>query len=209
MNVNSRNWVRLFLSTLIVGGLSTSIVGFAVRWNEYKELFAGGEVTEILSILTWLIGVGFIFSLISQMGFFAYLTIHRFGIGIFRSLSLWSSVQSVLIVFVLFDLVYFRYRFFAEEGESILSYLLVSIFVLAYGLVVAYLKARSTKKEAFIPALFFIIVITTVEWFPALRTNEESWLYLMLFPLLICNTYQLLILPKLTTNKKVVKTTSG
>ncbi|MDT2048642.1 KinB-signaling pathway activation protein [Priestia aryabhattai] len=207
--MNSRNWVRLFLSTLIVGGLSTSIVGFAVRWNEYKELFAGGEVTEILSILTWLIGVGFIFSLISQMGFFAYLTIHRFGIGIFRSLSLWSSVQSVLIVFVLFDLVYFRYRFFAEEGESMLGYLLVSIFVLAYGLVVAYLKARSTKKEAFIPALFFIIVITTVEWFPALRTNEESWLYLMLFPLLICNTYQLLILPKLTTNKKVVKTTSG
>ncbi len=207
--MNSRNWVRLFLSTLIVGGLSTSIVGFAVRWNEYKELFAGGEVTEILSILTWLIGVGFIFSLISQMGFFAYLTIHRFGIGIFRSLSLWSSVQSVLIIFVLFDLVYFRYRFFAEEGESILGYLLVSIFVLAYGLVVAYLKARSTKKEAFIPALFFIIVITTVEWFPALRTNEESWLYLMLFPLLICNTYQLLILPKLTTNKKVVKTTSG
>lgn len=207
--MNSRNWVRLFLSTLIVGGLSTSIVGFAVKWNEYKELFAGGEVTEILSILTWLIGVGFIFSLISQMGFFAYLTIHRFGIGIFRSLSLWSSVQSVLIVFVLFDLVYFRYRFFAEEGESMLGYLLVSIFVLAYGLVVAYLKARSTKKEAFIPALFFIIVITTVEWFPALRTNEESWLYLMLFPLLICNTYQLLILPKLTTNKKVVKTTSG
>ncbi|WP_210611384.1 KinB-signaling pathway activation protein [Priestia flexa] len=207
--MNSRNWVRLFLSTLIVGGLSTSIVGFAVRWNEYKELFAGGEVTEILSILTWLIGVGFIFSLISQMGFFAYLTIHRFGIGIFRSLSLWSSVQSVLIIFVLFDLVYFRYRFFAEEGESMLGYLLVSIFVLAYGLVVAYLKARSTKKEAFIPALFFIIVITTVEWFPALRTNEESWLYLMLFPLLICNTYQLLILPKLTTNKKVVKTTSG
>ncbi len=209
MSVNSRNWVRLFLSTLIVGGLSTSIVGFAVRWNEYKELFAGGQVAEILSILTWLIGVGFIFSLISQMGFFAYLTIHRFGIGIFRSLSLWSSVQLVLIIFVLFDLVYFRYRFFAEEGESMLSYLLISIFVLVYGLVVAYLKAKSTKKEAFVPALFFIVVITTVEWFPALRTNEESWLYLMLFPLLICNTYQLLILPKLTANTKVVKTTSG
>ncbi|WP_281999078.1 KinB-signaling pathway activation protein [Priestia flexa] len=207
--MNSRNWVRLFLSTLIVGGLSTSIVGFAVRWNEYKELFASGEVAEILSILTWLIGVGFIFSLISQMGFFAYLTIHRFGIGIFRSLSLWSSVQLVLIIFVLFDLVYFRYRFFAEEGESMLSYLLISIFVLVYGLVVAYLKAKSTKKEAFVPALFFIVVITTVEWFPALRTNEESWLYLMLFPLLICNTYQLLILPKLTANTKVVKTTSG
>ncbi len=209
MSLNSRNWVRLFLSTLIVGGLSTSIVGFAVRWNEYKELFASGEVAEILSILTWLIGVGFIFSLISQMGFFAYLTIHRFGIGIFRSLSLWSSVQLVLIIFVLFDLVYFRYRFFAEEGESMLSYLLISIFVLVYGLVVAYLKAKSTKKEAFVPALFFIVVITTVEWFPALRTNEESWLYLMLFPLLICNTYQLLILPKLTANTKVVKTTSG
>jgi len=50
-----------------------------------------------------------------------------------------------------------------------------------------------------------MIVVTTIEWFPALRTNEESWLYLMLFPLLICNMYQLLILPKLLTHARIAK----
>ncbi|KHF28867.1 hypothetical protein LR68_02251 [Anoxybacillus sp. BCO1] len=56
---------------------------------------------------------------------------------------------------------------------------------------------RETNKEAFIPALFFMVVVTVIEWFPVLRINEENWLYLMLFPLLICNAYQLLMLHRL------------
>ncbi|MBM7705105.1 KinB-signaling pathway activation protein [Metabacillus iocasae] len=198
--MNSRNWVRLFLSTLLVGGVSTGIVGFAVKWDEYQSLFTTFNVVEILSILFWLVGVGFIFSIISQMGFFAYLTIHRFGLGIFKSVSLWNAIQIVLIGFVVFDLVYFRYRAFAAEGDSVTPYLVLAMYVLVVGLIVAYLKMKQTNREAFVPALFFIVVVTTLEWFPALRINEEGWLYLMLFPLLICNTYQLLILPKLITN---------
>ena len=62
--------------------------------------------------------MGFLFSVISQMGFFAYLTVHRFGLGIFKSVSLWNAVQVVLILFVLFDFVYLRYENFAEPGES-------------------------------------------------------------------------------------------
>ncbi|MGX1902008.1 KinB signaling pathway activation protein [Thermolongibacillus altinsuensis] len=199
--MNSRKWVKLFLSTLVVGGISTGIVGFAIKWNEYKHLFASFDVKEIISVLIWLIGVGFIFSVISQMGFFAYLTIHRFGLGIFRSVSLWNSVQLVLIAFVLFDLVYFRYQLFAEEGESLFSYIGIAVFIFIFGLIVAYIKMKQTNKEAFVPALFFMTVVTIIEWFPVLRINEESWLYLMLFPLLICNAYQLLILHKLIGTK--------
>nr|WP_194950020.1 KinB-signaling pathway activation protein [Anoxybacillus flavithermus] len=195
--VNSRKWVQLFFSTLFVGGISTGIVGFAVKWNEYAHLFTSFEIKEILSVLVWLIGVGFIFSVISQMGFFAYLTIHRFGLGIFRSVGLWNAVQIVLIAFVLFDLVYFRYQLFAKEGESIVSYVLVALLIFLFGLVVAYVKMRETNKEAFVPALFFMVVVTVIEWFPVLRINEENWLYLMLFPLLICNAYQLLTLHRL------------
>ncbi len=197
--MNSRNWVRLFLSTLIIGAISTSIVGFALKWAEYKPLFISFDIIEILSILLWLIGVGFIFSIISQMGFFAYLTVHRFGLGIFKKL--WHSVQLVIIAFVLFDLIYFRYQAFATEGDSLLPYVLVAIFLLLYGMLVAYIKMTMTNKQAFVPALFFMYVVTTIEWFPALRVNDESWLYLMLFPLLICNAYQLIILPKLTSKK--------
>ncbi len=202
LTVNSRKWVRLFLTTLIIGGITTGITGFAVRWSEYKRLFLEMNLGEIFAVLLWLIGVGFIFSIISQMGFFAYLTVHRFGLGIFRSVSLWNSVQLVLIAFVLFDLIYFRYQVFAQEGESIIGYVLIALFIFLFGLIVAYIKRSQTNKEAFVPALFFMVVVTIIEWFPVLRINEEDWLYLMLFPLLVCNAYQLLILHKLTGTKK-------
>jgi KinB signaling pathway activation protein len=45
--------------------------------------------------------------------------------------------------------------------------------------------------------MFFMIVVTLVEWVPVLRVNEKSWLYLMMLALLACNAYQLLILHKL------------
>lgn len=202
MKVNSRNWVRLFLSTLLVGGITTGIIGFLLKWSEYKDLFLRFDVIEILSVLFWLFGVGLIFSVISQMGFFAYLTVHRFGLGIFRSVSLWNFAQIILIIFVLFDLVYFRYQSFANESESYTPYLLMAIYVLVVGVIVAFFKKRDTNKEAFVPALFFMIVVTVIEWFPALRVNQEDWLLLMLIPLQICNAYQLLILPKFIQTKK-------
>ncbi|MDQ0247920.1 KinB signaling pathway activation protein [Bacillus fengqiuensis] len=195
--MNSRNWVRLFLSTLFLGGISTAITGFIVRWDKYGSLFFSIDIMGILSVLLLLFGVGLIFSIISQMGFFAYLTIHRFGLGIFRSVSLWNAVQMILIVFVLFDLVYFRYRFFAQPGDSFIPYVSVAFSILMIGMAVAYIRRGKTNNEAFVPALFFMTVVTIIEWVPALQINDRNWLYLMLFPLLICNAYQLLVLPKL------------
>jgi len=194
--VNSRNLVRLFFSTLLVGGVTTGIVGFVVKWSKFEPFFADFQLLEILSILAWLIGVGLIFSIISQMGYFAYLTVHRFGLGIFKSVKLWNNIQVVLILFVLFDLVYLRYNAFAEKGDSILPYIGLAVLVAIPGIIVAYYKSKLTNRAAFVPALFFMIVVTTLEWVPILRVNEESWLYLMIFPLLICNAYQLLMLPK-------------
>ncbi|MCM3164428.1 KinB-signaling pathway activation protein [Metabacillus litoralis] len=199
--MKSRNWVRLFLSTLLVGGVATSVIGFLLKWEEYKELFITFDVLEILSVLFWLFGVGLIFSVISQMGFFAYLTIHRFGLGVFRSTSLWNIAQLILVIFVLFDLVYFRYQLFSKENEALTSYILIAGYVFIVGLLVAFMKRKDTNKEAFVPALFFMIVVTVIEWFPALRVNEEDWLLLMLIPIQICNAYQLLMLPKFLQQK--------
>lgn len=193
--MTSRNWVHLFLTTLVVGAVTTAVVGFIVRWGEFQHLLSDFNIIEFLSILVWLMGVGLIFSILSQMGFFAYLTVHRFGLGIFKSL--WNSVQLLLIAFVLFDLVYLRHEAFAESGEGIFPYVGLALIVLAAGLTVAFLKVKQTNKEAFIPALFFMVVVTVIEWVPVLRVNEHSWLYLMLFPLLACNAYQLLVLHKL------------
>jgi len=148
----------------------------------------------------WLVGVGLIFSVISQMGFFAYLTIHRFGLGIFKRL--WSAVQIVLILFVLFDLVYLRYMAFGDGG-SLMPYLGTAMLLFIIGLVIAYVKMKQTNKQAFVPALFFMTVVTTVEWVPVLRGNDESWLFFMLISLLVCNTYQLLVLHKINAQSQV------
>lgn len=194
--MNSRNLVRLFMTTLLIGGVTGGVVGFIARWSEFESYFTSLEITSILSTFVWLFGVGLIFSVISQAGFFAYLTIHRFGLGIFKSVYLWNAVQIVLIIFVLFDLVYLRYIKF-ESGEGLGSYISSAVVVLVIGLVTAYFKMKQTNKQAFIPALFFMVVATVLEWVPVLRTNDDGWLYFMLFPLLVCNAYQLMILNKL------------
>ena len=97
----------------------------------------------------------------------------------------------------LFDLVYFRYRAFAESGDSVVPYLVPAALILIVGLVISYFKGRQTNQSAFIPALFFMTVVTIVEWVPILRINDDNWTYLMIFPLLVCNAYQLFILHKL------------
>ncbi|MDF2787697.1 MAG: KinB-signaling pathway activation protein [Neobacillus sp.] len=200
--MTSRIWVRLFMTTLLIGGITSAIVGFIINWNDYVHYFTEFRIINILSALFWFILWGFLYSVVSQMGFFAYLTVHRFGLGIFKSVSLWNGVQAVLTLFVLFDLVYLRYETFAKSGDSLLPYIGLAVLLLIPALVIAWYKAKQTNREAFIPALFFMIVVTVIEWFPVLRVNESSWIYLMLFSLLACNAYQILILHKLNVQSQ-------
>ncbi|PGT78845.1 KinB signaling pathway activation protein KbaA [Bacillus paramobilis] len=195
--MNSRKWVRLFFTTLFLGGISTVIIGFVLEWDKYAKFFQNFDGKEILAVSFWLMGVGFIFSVISQMGFFAYLTIHRLGLGMFRSPSLWNAVQLFFIAFVLFDFVYLRSVLIANGEVSLGNNILVAGVLFMFGAIVAYIKSKETNKKAFVPALFFMVVVTILEWVPALRINDTDWLYLMVIPLLLCNAYQLLILHRL------------
>lgn len=197
--MTSRNLVKLFLTTLGIGGLTTVISGFIVRWNELLPYFTELRIADILTAAVWFIGMGFLFSVVSQMGFFAYLTIHRFGLGIFKSVWLWNGVQIVIILFALFDFVYLRYVNFAQAGDGLIPYIIPAVILLIFGMIVSWFKMKGTKQEAFIPALFFMIVVTIIEWVPALKANSGNWFYLMLFALLVCNSYQILILHKLNT----------
>lgn len=194
--MNSRNWVRLFVSTLLIGAAAGMITGLIVEAKLYKDF------VDFLALGIWLFGVSCIFSLISQMGFFAYLTIHRFGLGIFRSIKLWNAVQIVLIAFVLFDLVYLRYTAFAEKGDSLAPYFIPAAILTVIGLAIAYLKQRETNREAFIPALFFMVVVTTIEWFPVLKANDFEWVTIMFVALVVSNAWQIMLLHRLNANSK-------
>ncbi|MFD1021244.1 KinB-signaling pathway activation protein [Thalassobacillus hwangdonensis] len=193
--MTSRKWVRLFLTTLLLGGGLTLLVSFVVKSESYADVLNPFNFLELIGVILFFAGLGFIFSVISQMGFFAYLTVHQFGMGLFRSL--WPGVQVFLIAFALFDLVYFRYRA-ADEGVSIWPYIWTAVALLAVGIIIAAIKAKETNKKAFIPALFFMVVVTAVEWVPALQADGLDYVWLMIIPLLTCNAYQLLLLHRLT-----------
>ncbi|MFD2043132.1 KinB-signaling pathway activation protein [Ornithinibacillus salinisoli] len=192
--MNSRKVVGLFLKTLAIGGVTGLLTSFFVKAEDYQEYLSPFNFMELIGLIVFFIGLGLVFSVVSQTGFFAYLFVNRLGLGLFRSF--WPTVQVLVIAFVAFDLVYFPYQ--ATKGEvSILWYLLMSVALLVYSWFIARIKAKETNKRAFIPALFFMVVITTVEWVPGLRTEGTDYAWLMIIPLLACNTYQLLILHRL------------
>ncbi|MDL4841424.1 KinB-signaling pathway activation protein [Aquibacillus rhizosphaerae] len=198
--MKSRDIVRLFFSTLLLGAVATLITSFFVKAGSYKEFLQPLDVFEVFGLLLFFTALGFVFSLISQMGFFAYLTINQFGLSMFKGF--WSPIQIILIAFTLFDLVYFRFR--ADESDtSLITYIIVALAIFIYGWIVSGIKAKETNRKAFVPALFFMVVVTAIEWVPGIRTSGGDYAWLMIVPLLICNTYQLLVLHRLT-NKTAI-----
>ncbi|MGY4691781.1 KinB-signaling pathway activation protein [Salibacterium sp. K-3] len=195
--MNTRKLVNLFFSTLLIGASCGTVVGVLLDMDTY---FGGGFLNFLFGVL-WMFGVSAAISLVAQMGYFAYLTLQRFALGIFKSVKLWNRIQVVLILFVLFDLIYLRYISFAGEGETLAGYTLMPLLLLAYSAAVAFQKKRETNKKTFVPALFFMFVVTTIEWMPALTVdivNDTKWLWIYLAPLLAANTWQLLLLHRLT-----------
>ena len=93
-----RNWVKFFFKGLLIGGFVTAVVGLIVRWEFFSEYLAQGEMGNLSVALLWMIFLGFTMSVVAQMGFFAYLTVHQFGVNMFKTLTLWNWVQLLIIV---------------------------------------------------------------------------------------------------------------
>lgn len=197
--MNIKKWLYLFSTTLLVGGVSSVLLGMIL---EQGTLWGQGW-TNILMGLVWNFGLGLLFSVVAQMGFFAYLTIHNVGIGFFRSF--WPYIQILLIAYTFFDMVYFRFTTFAQEGESFLGYIGIPLGILLYAIVVSYFKVKETNKNAAIPTVFALFVVTIIEWIPALKENNLTGMFYMLIPLLLCNTWQIMLLHRLTKKSPVAE----
>lgn len=198
--VTIRIWFKqFFLVTVLLGIVSTLIMSFFIQPEMYEPFLSPFDAWEIFGALMWYSALGFVYSMVSQMGFFAFLVIHQFGIGIFRSF--WNYILAVLVAITLFDLVYLRY-IRADEPESLFPYIVVALVLLIYGLAVSYVKAKETNRKAFIPALFIMVTMTTLEWIPTLRLDDYQSMMVMIVPLLLCNTYQLLKLHRIVGVKE-------
>ena len=185
----------MFFKTLFLGGAIGLLTSFLVKTSEYTAVLIPFDFMELIGLLLFFTGLGLVFTVVSQTGFFAYLFIHRYGQNFFRSF--WPAVQLLIIAFVIFDLIYFPYK--GADGKiPLYIFVLLTTFIVVFGLIVAQIKSKKTNKTAFIPTLFVMVVILALEWSLVLRAGDIDYMLLMLMPLLATNAYQILVLHEVT-----------
>ena len=202
-----RNWVKFAFWAMLIGGGVNAIASLFIRWNFYKPFLMNGEIGEFLAAFVWMIFLGMTMSVIAQAGFFAYLTLHQVGVNLFKSLTLWNWVQVLIIIIVLVDIIIFRFIPGAESTQDWLIYGCLLVVLVGSAVTTAIKKVKMTNKpHILIPTVFFMIVITSLEWIIALmgRTeNIDTYVSLLLFPLLAVNAYQILMLPKYNMQSEI------
>ena len=202
-----RNWVKFAFWAMLIGGGVNAVASFFIRWNFFKPFITSGEIGEFLAAFVWMGVLGFTMSMIAQAGFFAYLTIHQVGVNIFKSLTLWNWVQVLIIFIVLVDLVVFRFYPGAESAEDWGVYIGLLLVLIGGAIATAVKKVQLTgKPHILIPTIFFMIVITSLEWIIALmgrQENIDTYVTLLLFPLLAVNAFQILMLPKYNIQSEI------
>lgn len=185
---------------IIIGGGTTAIASLFIRWDFYKPFIMNGEIGEFLAAFVWMIVLGITMSVIAQAGYFAYLTLHQVGVGVFKTLTLWNWVQLVLIIVVVVDIVIFLFKPNASTTGEWLFFMGLLVVLIGAAFWTAMQKVKMTgKKHILISSIFFMIVVTSLEWIIALMgqdDNMNTYVALILFPLIAVNAYQLLMLPK-------------
>ncbi|WP_400164625.1 KinB-signaling pathway activation protein [Brevibacillus sp. TJ4] len=194
MTLRKYGW--LFLTTLLLGGLGGILVGLVFDMDKMTE----GSVANFLMGMLMYMLYGMTISIVSQMGFFAYMTVNYFAKTIISSASLWKSIQIFLVLFVFFDMVYLRYTMLNEDN-SVWFYFIEPIMLLIVAVATAYGKASVTNRSAWVPTLFFMFVVTALEWIPALKQVGVHATLSMLVPLLFCNVWQVMQLHRVLKPK--------
>src|SRR5690625_3417613 len=183
--VNSRKLVNMVLKTVVIGGLVGLFTSFIVAHEIFSNVLNPFQGMEILGLVLYYLGFALVFTVVSLAGFLAYLFIHRFGVSIFRSF--WPSVQVLLILLALFDIVYF-----SNKEILLLHRISIAFVVLLASVIVGWFKVKQTNKSGFIPAVFFMVVVTALELTLGLRTSGMDYIIIILVTLIVANAYQLL-----------------
>lgn len=196
-----KSWFQLFCSTLFIGTAASLAAGL-ILVMVFKD-FTLMELSEPgvnWQTLLFIVLSGSTISVLSHMGFFSYLILRFIALGFLRSKKLWDWVQLLLLIVCMIDFIYLRYVSFGGGTED---YLLLPVAVLLISIGIAYWKMRLTNRDAFIPTLFFMYVVTVLEAIPALRLDGVSSSLYMMVPLLASNAWQILRLHiVLEKNKK-------
>jgi KinB signaling pathway activation protein len=192
--VTISNWWKLFWTTLLIGAGAALLVGLVLALGDAE--FRSYKASEISYNLLIMAMAGLMFSILSQMGFFSYMTLNYIARDIFRKPSTWKLVQLFFIITVPFEIWFFLWN------GSLLRFVIGvgCIFILSW--LTAYWKVRMTNPTAWIPTLFFMFVATMLETAIAIQVNNANAALLMAVPLLACNAWQILKLHTLLKGKE-------
>lgn len=193
--MNSRKLVHMFFKTLFIGGIVGFITSIFVNWQQYIQFLSPFEGIELLGVILFFVGYALVFTVVSQTGFFAYLFIHRFGEGFFKSF--WPIVQILLVLLALFDMVYF-----SSKDIPLWFKFTYAGLILVTALIVAKVKVNKTNATAFIPSVFLMVVVIALEISLVLRAGDVQFIILMVVTVLTATAYQLLVLHEVTAVDK-------
>jgi KinB signaling pathway activation protein len=198
-----RKWGYLFWTTLVIGTVAGMIAGALIKSYDNNFVFLGVSVGGYEWIFM-VFGASMI-SVLSQMGFFAYLTIRFIALSIFRRKMLyWTILQVLFVGIAIIDLAYLRYSNYGGTDKSFTTFTILPILILVISIAVSYWKVKSTNPTAFVPTLFFMSVVTILEAVPAFSLDEtgNSYVIFMMVPLLVCNAWQIMQLHKMVQTEK-------
>ncbi|CAD2074803.1 KinB-signaling pathway activation protein [Phocicoccus pinnipedialis] len=206
--MSSKYLVKFYFVTLIIGAIASTFISLFTEYKNVTIHLFQLNIPEFLLGLVWIIGYGLLIATVSQVVFYIYLFINPLGLGIFRKF--WPYVQLLLIMYAIFDLFYLRFTRLGTDHGTTLQFIWIPIIIVIVGFIVAYYKSKQTEgKGIFIPALFFMIFMTSLTLLPFISVEDTTWIYRSVFTVLILNAYQLLRLPNYIEDSKQDKLDRG
>lgn len=197
--MNLRKWFYLFFTTMLVGMAASVLVAIYLFFSD--ENLQNTDVT-FLGFMFANAGAGMMFSVLSQMGFFAYLTVNYIARYTIRRRPIWDTLQIIITLIVLVDLVVLPHLFLEPNSLGLAGFFILPLILLVLSVIVANWKSNLTNSSAFIPTVFFLIVATALEAVPALKENELETIIFMIVPLYCCNAWQILNLHRLVKKEE-------
>ncbi|MCM3635637.1 MULTISPECIES: KinB-signaling pathway activation protein [Paenibacillus] len=190
-----RKWFFLFWSTMAIGAAVCMVLGLTMLLTDQEFGFLGIKATGFNLFMMLLAGT--VIGAFSQMCFFAYLTLNYIALSVFRKKYLWNALQGYTTIFAVFLLGYVLYD--GRMNNWFFWVLPLSLFILS--LAASWFKVKQTNRSAFIPTMFLMFVITSIESYPAIQgENNVGAIIFMMLPLFVCNLYQNHQMAKLTGN---------
>ncbi|MBB6675093.1 KinB-signaling pathway activation protein [Cohnella nanjingensis] len=202
--MNLRKWMTLFGTTILIGAAASLVTGAIMQLCDptFRDVDANGWLFNLFMMAL----AGLSFGAFAHMGFFAYLMLNYIARSIFKRPYLWVALQGFVAAFVLVEIAYWTY----DSKFPAATFWLVPLLLLAASVGVAWLKVTETSAGAWIPTLFYMIAVTTVEAVPGFQSGGKwTALVFTIIPVFICNGYQIMRLHRILGPSRASGVTMG